>query len=102
MGEPRKRIVESISYSNGLGVIGVGGTSGTVNVRRNRTEAETHAQIDRLIDMAGGLRAAENNSRLRSAAIRTWNALDATGRMENPLIPYGQATLVSRKRNNRR
>ena len=43
MSEP-KSLVQKVSYENGYGV-----ESGTVNVRRNRTEAETRAQIDRLI-----------------------------------------------------
>lgn len=76
----------------------------TAVVRRNRTAAETEAQLERIIRTYGATNPRvdfdENgNSQVGDAFRRTMMALDATGR-STPTF-NGRAVLVSR-RNNRR
>lgn len=95
------RDMDRIYYTGGTGVATAG-----VNVRRNRTESETRSQIQRILDNNFGGNPENADERLRGAAMRTWNALDATGRLQAPYGFGSRATITSvfpfrRRRNNR-
>ena len=92
MSEPRvTRGVERIAYSGGAGI-----SVGAVNVRRNRSESATRTQIQRILDNYYGGSPENADERLRRAAMRTWNALDATGRLAEPYGFSSRAELVGR------
>ena len=94
MGEPRKRIVEAITYEYPSGN---GYKSKTVSVRRNRTRRETLEQIERMSRNYPGVFA--DNDMAFSAAMDTFDVLGLTGRATKP----SEARIVSKKayKNNR-
>ena len=92
MPEPSRIRVQRITFRNPWT-----GDLGEVNVRSNRTPAETRAQFDRIYDNYPY----ERLSRFAGVYSRTMRALDATGRMDNDLDWRGSGVLV-RRRNNRR
>ena len=92
MSEPGK-LVERIDYTTGIN-----GREGSAVVRRNRTEAETRAQFDRIYD--NNIMSQAQLDRLSSAYFRTMRALDASGRSIPGMDNYGVARRI--KRNNRR
>jgi hypothetical protein len=103
MAEPGRirRDLDRIYYTGGTGIP----TAGVI-VRRNRTESATRSQIQRILDNYFDSNPQNADDRLRGAAMRTWNALDATGRL---VAPYGFSTRATatavfpfRRRNNRR
>lgn len=88
---------DRITYRNIRG----GAGANTVTVRRNRTEAETRAQFDRIYDQLERNPNEARTERFANTYVRTMRALDATGRSIRGMDNYGRAVLV-RRRNNRR
>ena len=90
MAEPGKVKVETITYQHG------NGRQVSVNVRKNRTAAETVAQLNRIYDTYNDI---NRLNRAFTVHAQTRRALNVTGRDND--IPGMPVSLVSR-RNNRR
>ena len=92
MGEPRKTMskgeVENVRYRY-RSASKIGYTTRSVNVRSNRTAAETQRQIERIRKNYPG--AFTDND--YSTVLRTYDALGLTGRAERP----ANTRLLSRK-----
>jgi len=95
MGEPKKRIsrgeVENIRYSY-RSASRSGRTTSSVNIRSNRTAAETERQIKRIRENYPGA-FTDNEHGAYSTVLRTYDALGLTRRAERP----ANTRLLSRK-----
>lgn len=94
MGEPRKTrgAVENIRYRY-KSATRAGYTDQSVNVRQNRTLAETNRQIERIKQMYPDA-FVENSNKAYSTALRTFDALGLTGRLSER---HSNARLLSRR-----
>lgn len=95
MGEPRKTMskgeVENVRYRY-RSASKIGYTTRSVNVRSNRTAAETQRQIERIRKNYPGA-FTDNEHGAYSTVLRTYDALGLTGRAERP----ANTRLLSRK-----
>lgn len=92
MSEPRA--VENITYQH----YGANGAV-SVNVRKNRTDAQTRSQVERMVRAYGGRFL--NDRWALGVYWKTQDALAATGRRKRSSIGTISPTLISRQNNRR-